>query len=699
MTVASYLGGMLAFCVMLAGVCAGAILLTRRRTPDLTGAARPVALALLITFGLLCVHIVPGALGVLGLPGVLVATGLWLAAAASTPALNGPKRPSTSLDPPAPGNRRPPAEAGRIAWVVALLGVGAVVLFTLAYLRDQLVVAPGSIDILNFHLPGVGRWIQTGSIWGINEFVADLSPGRYPANGDVLLLAATLPWKSDFLAHLVPYPYYVLTGFSAYACARELGAPGPSSAAAGALVLAIPAVAVPALTNSFPDVVLLFGLAAGLLFLLRHRRTGGGYELVLAGLALGVAFGSKWYGVSTVAIVVGVWAISKLVERRDLRLVIGQGAILAGLIALAGGFWMLRNWIQSGNPVYPVEVVPFGLTIFAAPVDTVRVLAGETLAGYIGASGIWGEAIWPQLREALAWPGLLIAAGSLVVVGSLLTATGRASPRRRLIAVGLVIAASLVVAYSITPYTAGGGPRFPALVGPNARYVVPAMLVGALLLAWASGVFRWGPALFSSLGLVAIADGLRISSQGVASFATLELDDWLIAAALTFAIAGIVLVARSLSRRSLGPRPVAVVAILALLAAVAVGYRVQNSFLENRYRGSDPTADWLIENAPSGHRVGIAGNWTNDFSPVLPAFGPRFGNEVEYVGPFVRETLRTYTGPEEYTEALERGGYDYLVVGLGIPPRRSAPEGRWAIRAGFEPVISSETLSLLRAPD
>ena len=37
----------------------------------------------------------------------------------------------------------------------------------------------------------------------------------------------------------------------------------------------------------------------------------------------------------------------------------GQAITLSVLIATAGGVWMLRNWIQSGNPVYPVEVSVF----------------------------------------------------------------------------------------------------------------------------------------------------------------------------------------------------------------------------------------------------------------------------------------------------------------------------------------------------
>ena len=132
---------------------------------------------------------------------------------------------------------------------------------------------------------------------------------------------------------------------------------------------------------------MLFGFATGACFLLRRRRTGSTVDLVLAGLGLGLAFGTKWYAVWAVAIVLAVWAAGSLLERRGARAVVRDGAVLCGLVALAGGIWMLRNLVESGNPVFPVEVSPLGLTIFDAPRDTVRESAGFTLLHYVGDGG------------------------------------------------------------------------------------------------------------------------------------------------------------------------------------------------------------------------------------------------------------------------------------------------------------------------
>ena len=139
----------------------------------------------------------------------------------------------------------------------------SVVAATLAFGADRLFLAPGSVDILNFHLPGIASWIQEGSIWGVHEFVPDVSPGRYPNNGDVVLLAAILPWHSDFLSHLLPYAYYLLCGLAAYGLARRARRLAARGRDCRPLPLAMPIVALPTLANSFPDVIMVFGLAVG----------------------------------------------------------------------------------------------------------------------------------------------------------------------------------------------------------------------------------------------------------------------------------------------------------------------------------------------------------------------------------------------------------------------------------------------------
>ena len=691
MPTGEYLEGAAVFASMLAGAGAGAVLICRRRMPWLRGAPRALALGTLITLGVLSVHLLPAMLGVLSREAVLVTTALGVLVAMRVP----PGRLRRVETSPAPS----PGAEPRAAWVLSGAVVCLTTLFGAAMALDQAVIPPGSIDMLNFHLPGVGAWMQSGSIWQVDNFVANIAPGNYPNNGDILLLAAVLPWSNDFLSHLAIYPFWALAGVAVFALATELRAPRPAAAVAGCLLLATPAVAIPALVHSYPDAVLLASFGTGVLFLMRHQRSGARAELVLAGLALGVAFGTKWYGVSSVAVVVAVWGVARLLAGSGWGRVVRQGALVVGLVMLAGGVWLLRNWSESGNPFFPVSVSPLGIEIFDAPRDFVREAFGFTIADYIDDPDVWADAILPQYREALAAACGLLLGGTLIALGRIARrrATLAAHARPGALAAGGV---ALGIVYAITPYTAGGLAGEPVLVGADARYLIPAVLVGGALAAWVTRAARWGQIALAALALPALIDGVRLSSDGSNSYAVLEARQWLLAAAaLAILVVGAGLAVRLRPFRGPWRAAFVVATTLALVGVVLVGNEIQQRFNDGRYLGADPTTDHLLTRVPAGSRIGLAGGWNvTGIAPPLPAFGPRYRNEVDYVGRDVEGMQREYGEGEGFVMALERGAYDYLVVGRGGRPKPFVSEERWAQSVGFERVVASERLALYRAP-
>jgi hypothetical protein len=83
---------------------------------------------------------------------------------------------------------------------------------------------------------------------------------------------------------------------------------------------------------------------------------------------------------------------------------------------------------------------------------------------------------------------------------------------------------------------------------------------------------------------------------------------------------------------------------------------------------------------------------------VLPAFGPRFANTVQYVGPNDQTMLGRYTDRAPFVAAVKRGRYDVLVIGRGEAPGESVRELRWARSAGWVPFVVSARLVALRVP-
>jgi energy-converting hydrogenase Eha subunit F len=477
-----------------------------------------------------------------------------------------------------------------------------------------------------------------------------------------------------------------------YALGRELGAPRPASALFAAALTTVPAVLAPVLVKTQTDTVMLFGFAAGVLFLLRHRRSRAAADLLIAGTALGIAFGTKWYGVSCVAVVLIVWAVASYLRGDGWQVVGRRALVLVGIVLLAGGFWLLRNLIESGDPFFPARVRLLHVTVFDAPPDVVRQNGGFTIAHYFGNIHVLRVYVLPALLRTLGWLGALFGLSTVAAAALALVSRRRTSAPPWAGMVLAVAGAAILVAlaYTVTPYTAFGARNMPVQTGDNTRYLVPALVLAAPLAAWLTGRLGRAGLLLELTGVGLMVDALsRLFPLGGG-----------LALILTVAIGSAGMVAlRPRFRQSfarLRPRRAmpSAIGLLVALTAVVGALVTRRAYNEQPYQ-ADATLAWLLQHAPAGHRVGLAGVWSNGISPIFPAFGPRLGNQVAYVGPFVRHMLQQYEGAAPFVSAVRSGGYDLLIVGRGDPqPQPDVPSQAWARAAGFREVTESGRLVL-----
>jgi hypothetical protein len=672
MPLGDYLGGLVWFGAMLATVITATVLVIRRRLEGLSGEVRALAIFLVATTAVVFVHLLPLLLGVLApaaptIAGALLCLALWRFVPAGRPAAAGA---------PPPG---PPS--GRVAWLVAAVAGGTAAVGLLAYAYAVALLPFDQIDVVNFHLPVVARWIQSGSLWHVDQFLAYQAQGNYPQTGDVIHLAAVLPWRMEFAVRYVAPLFVAMTGLAVYALGRELRAPAATSATFGALVVAMPTVMVSNVDFELTDVIMYATFLAGVVFLARYVRTRATVDLVLAGLGLGLSFGVKWYAVSSVAVALAVWAGGLLLARRPWRVVLADAAKLAGLVLAVGGVWLVRNWVESGNPVFPQPVRLFGVTIFDAPYDRFRHLAGKSLLDYLDRPSFLRHYAWTDFNRTWSYGWWLLVAGSLVA----LARAARAGHRDARVVAVVVASVLLALVYLATPYTALGA--FPAglNVAANTRYAVPALLLAAAAAAWAAGrVGRAGVAV-DLLALAAVADCVRRGYGAVGA------KHWTV---------GVIAVALAAAAwwawRRLHPRgwALAGAAATVLVAAAAAGYGAQRRFTEHRYPAPEPPLAFIADGRH--HRVGLAGLWEGGaLSPVYPSFGPRLHNRVEFVGPVRQGMLMMYRTPGPFLAALRRGGYDLVVVGLTRRPVDTDVE-RWPPMAGYREVARSPRLVLFQ---
>ena len=684
----------MAFLVPTFGACgvAGA-LVVRTWCGWLNGAPALLAHMVAITAALLAVHIAAGAVGLFTpvaalMVALVLAAGVYALVRRSPPAA----RART------PRGRFAAARDGRVSLLLAVAATLATAGCALALIRDVAGAPINSIDALNFQVAIPVRWLQTESIWGLHQFIADYSNATYPHHGNILVAAVMLPFDSAFLVRLVAVPFWAMTGVAVYALARELGAPRGSSILAAAAFCALPMMLRTGLEGVQTDPMMLACFATGAVFLLRHHRSGARAELVLAAVALGIALGTKWYAVPSVAVVLAVWALGRAAGRRR-RLVVHFTAV-TGLLLATGGFWFLRNWVETGNPLFPQGLGP----IFSAPPDPLRELGGFTLAHYLFDFDVWDVYLRPAFASTLGWSGAVLAAGALLAA-ALLPGARRQRSRPAVYAlsepgtvapvsvapVAAVLAATLLLAgaYLLTPYSAFGPEGRPLLAGASTRYGLPALLGAAVLTAWAAG--RAGRLRLGVEALLALAvlDGLRRGFDLPAG----KIAGGMIAAA-GIAVAGVLLAERVRASRALAAAVVTSLLLGGLVASDAVRRRAN----QQGYGQFDPAIAWIEHNAPTGqaHRGSRAcGHPTASRRSCRPS-GRDSAIEVAVAGEFREHFLRPLTQRRAFTARL--AGFDLLVVGRGAPPRPQAREEQWARAAGWRPIVASERLALLAAP-
>jgi 4-amino-4-deoxy-L-arabinose transferase-like glycosyltransferase len=373
--------------------------------------------------------------------------------------------------------------AGRERWLIVAAGV--ILLFD-AFLASA---PPTSGDAIAYHLTAPKLWLDAGKffpIWWEQSAFQPLSVEMHFALAEAL---------GDGRAAIVVGAG--LGAFSAacvYGLARQLY--GAVAAAVAALVWVAQGMFLWETTGGFVELALGGFLALAGMHLVALRRSGRLADAAFAGFAAGLACATKFHGSLFVPVVVFLAVVLAGGTRRH-RAIAGGVALAVAAIALP---WYLRNWIVTGNPVYPLASTFIGgKYIDAGTREDFR----QSFAGY-GVSGIWKLPFFPlefvlhhnQYERGYSFsPALFVLPVVAVVLGRL---------RERLIGLGLlayvvlwwtamhqitryllivlVFAAVLSGFAVVALWQRGTGPRL-ALGGLAALTIAPLVAI--------SGLFAW----------------------------------------------------------------------------------------------------------------------------------------------------------------------------------------------------------------
>jgi hypothetical protein len=334
-------------------------------------------------------------------------------------------------------------------------GVSAfVVAFVLAFAHSQADLPVVSNDALTYHFPAAVQWIQQGRISLFQTWFFNPANTYSPLAGSTFIAWLLLPFGNDLAARFVEVPALLCVGLAMYRLCLVLSVRCTVAAlVAGAAVLSRP-IFMPCMMGK-DDLFVAFFFVATLVALSpdRFRERFGAARL---GIGLGLLLATKYTALlSAPILMLGIWGRTERTSpvggfpehpyggRTPWRFTIST--LVALLLA---GPWYLRNWIITGNPVFPIAFPPLFTGLFSS--------------GRSSAFSTWQGAISVMVDVHYGLPIVILLLTGTAVIGCLLFISSRTMPILRVCAVGPIV--GMTIFYSTSPF-------------PEVRFLLPVFLL------------------------------------------------------------------------------------------------------------------------------------------------------------------------------------------------------------------------------
>ncbi len=249
----------------------------------------------------------------------------------------------------------PASDTRRFFFVLAAVAFFGIIIW------DCLTPPPAGGDPFIYHLTFPASWLKAGRIVYVPLPYGAQAASYYPFNMELFYLWLMAPLRTDFLVNFGQVPSLLLAGLALAALARETGI-GKPGAMVGAAVTMLAPCFIQQATVARVDIAFAAWFLLSLYYALRWGRTRRAGHLALFGAAVGLLIGTKPIGV-LYSFLPGLLFAFQLKGRGAARAAADVCAALALALAF-GGFWHVRNWLATGNPVFPLDVKLFGATIF-----------------------------------------------------------------------------------------------------------------------------------------------------------------------------------------------------------------------------------------------------------------------------------------------------------------------------------------------
>ncbi|MCX5696497.1 MAG: hypothetical protein NTU54_00745, partial [Candidatus Omnitrophica bacterium] len=236
--------------------------------------------------------------------------------------------------------------------------------FALAKISINLVNPPFGWDSLNYHFTFPVEWLKNGNLNMPITINDDPSPPYYPLNGNLFFFWLMLPLKNVFLADLGQLPFFVVSFFLTFSISRKMGVSKELSFFSSCLFVLIPNF-FKQLQVAYVDIMVAALFMAALNFLLSLKEEFSLSNVSAFAISLGLIIGTKTIALPYSALLLFPFLYLVIKNKCKPYFIL----TFISLVIALGGFTYIRNFITTGNPLYPMDYKLFGKAIFKGVMD------------------------------------------------------------------------------------------------------------------------------------------------------------------------------------------------------------------------------------------------------------------------------------------------------------------------------------------
>jgi hypothetical protein len=506
--------------------------------------------------------------------------------------------------------------------------------FSLVKLAINLINPAFGWDNLNYHFPFAVEWLKHRNL-DIPLVVFDNPcPSYYPLNGSLVYLWLMLPFKNVFLADLGQLPFFVITFLSIFNICGKFNVSREYSFFAAVLMLITPNY-FRQLAIAYVDVMVCAWFLLSLNYLIDIVRKPSLKGTMLFSLSWGMLIGTKTMGLMYGLILVPFFLY--FLFKKKPASALANLIVFGSLAAILGGFGYIRNFLETGNPLYPLTFKIANIEVFKGVMDKSNFTAFAKRQDY-------------SLPSLLFHEGL--GAGTvLFVVPALFLFIFTLIKKKEFEAGKILLLSSFVYIYLAYRYV---------FSIPNARYLYPAIGLGFVLCFIGLSTFRFPAKILKPIIALCLLTSLpEMAKPKLPEFSTAMI---LSIVLLFVLLAGFKILQKHFLRIGL---------ITAVIAIIALGF-LNSNYNKNefsRYKKSvkysgfwpDATRAWeWLNNNTNGNNIAYAGR------PVpFPLYGTNFKNNVYYVSVNKIDPVKLHY----FSGSYYKWGSDFLTLHQSLEAR------------------------------